>query len=430
VSTNALAAHARRHTRAALCDGLVRNSFLLMANLVLGAGVGFVFTLLAARLYAPAELGVSTSALSATTLVTSLSGLGLGYSLVRMLPTAHDPDRMVDTALATLLVAVPAVLGVFLLVPAASGELIRVAGPGVVVALLFGAVVGAIQGTFETVFVAHRRPAAILAANGVAGAVRLGLLFVLLPLGALGPFWAQTAALACSLVILAGVLTRQRGRAPRLGLHRRSVSELWRFSVGQYVANLIGGLPAMTIPLVVLSQLGRSAVAYWYVAFSMASLFFMLPGVVSRSLLAEGAADQRGRLRLLAKGAGLIALVMLPTLAAAWLAAPLVLRLYGPSYVGGATTVLRYLLVSGVLVSANYVLGTVLFLATRVAVAAAVNAANAAVVLAWILWRGHGLDDVGVAWLLGEIVNCVLFGLAALHVLRRNWSCWSRGGRS
>jgi O-antigen/teichoic acid export membrane protein len=191
------------------------------------------------------------------------------------------------------------------------------------------------------------------------------------------------------------------------------------------VANLIGGLPAMTIPLVVLSQLGRTSVAYWYVAYSMASLFFTLPGVVSRSLLAEGAAVERGRLRLLAKGAGLIAAVMLPVLGVAWLAAPLVLRLYGSSYVDGGTTVLRYLLLSGVLVSANYVLGTVLFLATRVAVAAAVNAANAAVVLAWILWRGHGLDDVGVAWLLGEIVNVALFGLAAAHVLRRHWAEWS-----
>jgi O-antigen/teichoic acid export membrane protein len=427
VSSGALTVRARRHTRAALRDGLVRNSFLLMANLVLGASVGFVFTLLAARLYAPSELGVSTSALSAVTLVTNLSGLGLGYSLVRMLPTAQDPDRMLDTALATLLVAVPSVLGVFLLVPAASGELIRVGDSGVIVALLVGTVVGAIQGTFETAFVAHRRPAAILAANGVAGALRLALLFVLLPVGALGPFWAQTAALGCSLAILAVVLTRHRGRSPRLAVHRRSVSELWRFSAGQYVANLIGGLPAMTIPLVVLSQLGRSAVAYWYVAYSMASLFFTLPGVVSRSLLAEGASAERGRLRLLAKGAGLIAAVMLPVLTVAWVAAPLVLRLYGGSYVDGATTVLRYLLVSGVLVSANYVLGTVLFLATRVAVAAVVNAANAAVVLTFILWRGHGLDDVGLAWLLGEVVNVAGFGLAALLVLRRHWGEWSRG---
>jgi O-antigen/teichoic acid export membrane protein len=396
-----------------------------MANLVLGAGVGFVFTLVAARLYAPADLGVSTSALSAVTLVTNLSGLGLGYSLVRMLPTAEDADRMVDTALATLLVAVPAVTCVFLLVPPASGELLRVGGSGVVLALLVGTVVGALQGTFETVFVAHRRPGAILGANAVAGALRLVLLVALLPVGALGPFWAQTAALGCSLAILAVVLARRRGRAPRLGVHRRSVAELWRFSAGQYVANLIGGLPAMTIPLVVLSQLGRTSVAYWYVAYSMASLFFTLPGVVSRSLLAEGAAVERGRLRLLAKGAGLIAAVMLPVLGVAWLAAPLVLRLYGSSYVDGGTTVLRYLLLSGVLVSANYVLGTVLFLATRVAVAAAVNAANAAVVLAWILWRGHGLDDVGVAWLLGEIVNVALFGLAAAHVLRRHWAEWS-----
>lgn len=413
---------ARLWTRAAT-DSMVRNAGWLIVNLLVQSGVGFLFTLLAARLYPPAVLGVSTSAISATLLVVTVAGLGLGQSMLRLLPATEHRPQMVNTGLTVSTAAVLACAGVFLLVPPASGELLDLAGPGLVPALAVGCVVMSLQGLLETVLVANRSAGSIVAVNAASSAVRLGALVLFLPLGALSVYLAQSASLAVSLLALAVLLAR-RGHTFRLRVDRRSVRELWRLSAASYLSNLLGALPALTLPLLLLARLGPADVAFWYVAFSVANLLFMLPGMVSRSLLAEGSYREAGRLALLRRGSGLILLVMAPALTVAYVGAPWLLAAFGDAYAGGATAALRLLVLSAVLVAANYVLGTVLFLAKRVLVICLVNLANAATTLGLVAYGADSVADVAGAWLVGEVVNVVLFGAGAWAVVRRHRTAW------
>ncbi|MDX6211053.1 MAG: hypothetical protein QOF82_140 [Frankiales bacterium] len=412
--------------RRGLADGMIRNSILLVANQLVGAAVGFVFTVMAAHLYSASRLGVSTAALSAVALVLSLSGLGLSYSVVRMLPTAPDRSAMLDTCFTVAAGAMLLATTAFLLSPASDG-IRKAGGPFIVVALLVGGVLTSLQGVAESSFIADRDAGRLVRTTLLSSGVRLGLLVVLLPIGALAAFSAQAAAWAAALALLVYRLCRGGAYRPRIRIDRVSVQILWRFSMGNYLAALVGGIPATVLPLLLLDKWGTASVTYWYVAYAVASLLFALPSMVSRSMLAEGSYQEAGRLTLIRKGSQLIAATVLPILAVAFVAAPLLLRMFGAAYGHAAVGLLRYLIVSAVMVAANFIFGTVLYLDKRVFFSTIVNAANAAVVLLLAILASSSLVDIGRAWFWGEVVNVVLFGAGAWWVVRNRREAWADG---
>src|SRR5579862_3719125 len=67
-------------------DSLVRNSFFIMAVTVVTSALGFVFWLVAARRFSAGAVGLSAALVSAMTVVSLLSNLGINTALVQMLP--------------------------------------------------------------------------------------------------------------------------------------------------------------------------------------------------------------------------------------------------------------------------------------------------------------------------------------------------------
>ena len=287
--------------RSAWSDPMLRSAFALLLNQVTGAGAGFLLTVVATHLYSASNLGVATAALSTLVLVGSLSGLGLGYSVVRMLPTAENHDAMLDTCTTIASIAAVFVATVFLLTPGSDG-ILRVGGRLIVPALLLGAVLANLQVVAEAACVADRSAWTLLRANAVSSVLRMVLLFALLPVGGLAAYWAQLGAWALAVVILLRRLRTVTGYRPSWQINHRAVSVLWRFSLGNYLSALVGGIPLALRPLIILSRFGTASVTYWYVAYSIASLLFTLPSMVCRSMLAEGSYRESGRIALLRRG--------------------------------------------------------------------------------------------------------------------------------
>ena len=69
---------------------LYTNSISLMANSVASSALGFVFWVLAARLYPVEAVGLGSAVLSAASLLTFIATLGLGAGLIRYLPGARS----------------------------------------------------------------------------------------------------------------------------------------------------------------------------------------------------------------------------------------------------------------------------------------------------------------------------------------------------
>jgi len=72
---------------------LYRNAVYLMLSQLAAALSGFVFWILAARLYEPADIGLASAAISAASLLAFFSSLGLGYGLIRLLAGSGGKSR-------------------------------------------------------------------------------------------------------------------------------------------------------------------------------------------------------------------------------------------------------------------------------------------------------------------------------------------------
>jgi O-antigen/teichoic acid export membrane protein len=413
--------------RALVGESLIRNATSLGTNVLLGAVTGAATLAELTRLYPVRAIGLSAAAIAGTSLITSVSQLGLNYSLVRFLPSSRMRQDLINSVL-TATAAVSLIAGaVFLALPDAR-KLFALGGfvfiPLFLISTTFLTEVGQIQ----NVFIADRTAGKTVRATVVDSLVRLAAPAIFLFAGLSGAYLAQgVLPTAVTFVVLIVLLHRQGHRfRPKLSL--AATRELLRFSAGTYLAGLIGGLPAFALPLVILSRFGASENAYWYTAMAAASVLFSIPSAVTNALLAEAAHRPEARRALVRRSIIVIVAVMAPVIAVAYFGAPLALAILGHSYAASGLTVLRWLIIAAAMTSVNYVAGTILYLAKKALVIACINAVDAIVVLGLSLGWAHSADQVAVAWVIGEVGNVILFILfAAVALAQVGWR-WERLG--
>jgi O-antigen/teichoic acid export membrane protein len=400
-------------------ERLFQNSAYLMANMVLGAACGFAFIAVLTRLFKPSEVGLVTTAISTTSLIGNLTALGLNYSLVRFLPERKDKAALINLSFTLVTGATILVTVLFLVLPGTTTKLYALGGAGFVAAFLAGNLVNAVKGLAENVFIAERSAGTIFRVNILSNVTKVGLPFAFVGLGAVGAYWAQTVALFGSMVLLLVTYARRRGHRFRFSLDRPTLKAIGRFSSAAYISTVLGGVPVMLLPLVVLGRFGSTQAAYWYTAIMVATLVFTLAGSIGQALFAEGA-NRPGELRRLAlRSAGVMTAVMVPVVAVVIVAAPLGLAVFGRSYQHGALAPMRLLVASGLLVSVNFIAGTLLYLCKRIWTIVMINVVDLAVVVGLSLTIASDVTGVAVAWLIGEVFNVVLFSVAAWWAVRR-----------
>ena len=79
-----------------------------------------------------------------------------------------------------------------------------------------------------------------------------------------------------------------------------------------YVATIIGGLPNVLLPIIVLSRVGPKESAYWSIAISISYLFFQLPSAINQALLPELSYRTTERRYLIRRSAFLITVAVVP----------------------------------------------------------------------------------------------------------------------
>jgi O-antigen/teichoic acid export membrane protein len=94
---------------------LYKNAYYLIANYGLVALLGFIFWIVAAKLCDPHDVGLGSAIISGMLLLASISTLGMGFGLIRFLPSAGlKANRMINASL-TLSSLVALLVGVVFL---------------------------------------------------------------------------------------------------------------------------------------------------------------------------------------------------------------------------------------------------------------------------------------------------------------------------
>jgi O-antigen/teichoic acid export membrane protein len=382
----------RRLLAHAAGDALYRTSGLLVVNLTVLSGLGFVFWTAAARLFPARDVGVLSGWVAACTLLATVGGLGLGNMLIRQLPSHHEQRRLIMTS-AALLATLGAVLSVaaMLAVPiVAPSRLGLDASGGAHWIVLVLVVATALSALVDAALVAAQAARQLVTKNVAGGIVRIALLVPLMDGGVAGLLLAYTGGL------------------------------LVAFSLGNYLGGVVGILPSTAVPLIVLAVLGPTPAAYFGVAFLMIGFLNFLPSSVAQAYFAHASHPDVDAVREFRKAIGTSYAVMLPACAGLIVAAPLLLRIFGPGYAAGATTPLRILALAGIATALTYLIDAALNVQHRPLAYGVMNAVNAALVVGGVALVAHdGLTAVAVAWLIAQAASA-LIGVAVVAYRRRS----------
>lgn len=397
-------------------DSFYRNSTYLLANMGVSTITGFLFVILCAHLFTQASFGYATSLLGALSLSTALANVGMNRTVVRFMGRSQSQSQDLVTNVALVLGAATlsgVILSFFL-----SSFGIKHVNSLVIAVFIATVFLASIRPLFDNVFLALRQSSGILIENSLYSVFRL--LFPLLVVGSgyLGIFSSQLAAVVVSLTACVVLLRRKHGFDFFVKPSRTSMEGKWRFAMGSYTSDLVGGLPASVLPIIVVARLGPIDGALWYVAMQMINVLLTVSAQLSNAMFAEMAGAEGNMKAVLKKATVAMYGLMIPLSAAVFLLAPDILRLLHHDYVA-AEHVLRLMTIFALIGVANYITGNILQIYKKVLYLTFVNVANAVVVILYTLFIAHNLNGIAYGWMYGEVVNFVLFVLGGVIVARR-----------
>ncbi|MGI9125969.1 MAG: hypothetical protein ACR2JM_14615 [Mycobacterium sp.] len=333
---------------------LLHSAATLASTTVITAALGFVYWAVAARVFPASEVGESSTAIAAMSLIAPLTLLGLGTLLMSELPTmTTGRSALVSTAA----LATGAAAGVVALICAFTlpGDFLglpSVHQPGV--ALIFAAAVAtqSIGLLIDQALLSTIGGRTQLRRNVVQAVVKLVLLVLfavtLTRLGALAIFLSWLLANIASLIFVTVLLARQYGVPLRHLVPVPSALNGLHFAAARHHSlNTALLVPYFALPIVANVALGSEQAAYLYAAWSVAGFVFFLPLALSTALFASGARDS-----------GTFAMEFRKTLQYSFAACALaligivvfgrlVLAIFGPAYSAGGYAPLVILCVGG-----------------------------------------------------------------------------------
>ncbi|MEA1998343.1 MAG: polymerase [Euryarchaeota archaeon] len=400
-----------------LHDPLLKNSIFIMLTSISSAGFGFIFWMLAAKLYPADDVGIATALISSMSLIVLLSGFGLDSSIIRFSPTSDMGGIFSTSALITTSFAV--LFGTIFIAGADifSPELHLLKSPqNVVLFLIFLAANSVIELIYVS-FVAIRKAELQFLQSIIVGS-RILFLIPLIAIGAIGIFCAVGISFMLAL-LFALVFLMRSGIVPRFVIDCSFLNNAFHFSAGNYFVGLFTTAPNMILPIMVMNTLGAEQAAYYYITFAMASLLYMIPNAISMSLFVEGSHGETIK-RLVVKSLFAILLLLIPAAVVLYVCGGWVLGAIGEDYAAGGLQVLRVMVVASLFVGTNYVY----FAIKRVQKDVRGIVVLSGVIGGLLVGLGHvfmhmfGIVGVGYAWVASYGIGSMVVGMIVWKKVR------------
>lgn len=400
------------------CDALLGNSVALLLASGVMAGTGFLFWLLAARLFPASDVGLAGTLVALMNLIATLSLLGLDVALVRFLPSEKEPRRTVGTGLTVVVLGAVATASIaMLLVPTFAPPLsfIRASWLTTGAFIVFTAI-AALNLLLEAVFLSRGKAEYTLLINAVHTTLRILLIALCVRFGAVGIFFAFALTLTIALIINLVVLARVLDLRPALALRASVLKRAWRYSANNYTAGLFNLLPGSLLPLIVAQRLGLEAAGFFSIAMMIGYLLYAIPWSAARSLFADSARDKTLLTLNTRRAIRMIAILLLPSILVLFFAGHYLLAIFGATYAAGSSGLLRMLALAAIPISIFSIFETRIRILHASSWLILTNALYAVTVFSLaLLLSPMGLTGIGLAWFTGHCVAA----LSSAVIVRR-----------
>lgn len=395
-------------------DSLYSNSiFLLLSSAVL-MGLGFIFWTIVARLFTSEQIGAANTVYSLITTVSGLSLLGITSGLIRFLPTSRFPLEKINTSITFAIIST--VIGgiiTLLLIPVLPPNFNFLSDPYFKNTFLIFCLIISLNSILESILLVYRKTKNILIKNTLFGLVKLLLPLILVFYGAFGIVFAIILGVATSLTYSFFILFVNKKIKFNLSLHTKSLKIMGSYSLGTYIASLSANLHSYFLPLFITGTQNVKSTAYFTIASTIASIIFIIPQVVSQSLLVEGAHQEKQIFAFAKKSLLLVMTVMVPVILGLILFGQYFLAIFGKEYSDEGINFLRIYSLSGLFVGANYIFGTILYIQKRLNLVMFLSLINSILIIVLsILFNNLGLIGIGLAALYAQIALTLMYILS------------------
>ena len=400
-------------------DSLYRNSIYLILSTAIMAILGFFFWIINARLYSTEQVGIATTLISIVTLISTFSLLGLNSGIVRYLSTSKRKNQKINTSFALVALASTLIALIYLIFINKFSPKLLFVKENVFFAILFVlfVVFSSLNIISENVFIAYRSSKYILIKNTISSFVKLVLPIVLISLGAYGIFTSVGVAIIVGFVLSLIFLVFKFEYLIKPTINCEVVKRMAKFSLGNYVAGFIGGLPVLILPIIILNNLGAKFSAYFYMDMMIVNLLYIIPSAISQSLFAEGSYSGTKLKEHLKKALAINFLILIPVIIITFFFGKYILIAFGKQYSEEGFMLLQLLAISSIFISINSIFGSILRVKHKIKELIIISFIGALLILGLSYFLiSKELLGIGIAWIIG---NMVVSGIYLAFSLRR-----------
>ena len=403
---------------------LYKNSYYMLLTSIVTSIASFLFWIIAARFYSVNEVGLATTLISAITFVAGFSTLGFNWGIIRFLPNEENKKDMVNsclvvTAISTIGLSIIFISSAHIFSPALtflSSELLISLS-----FIIFTALVSLLEFQ-KRFFLASRKADYACLQSLLNNTLKILIILCALSLGTFGIFfsWGLSAAVAFCFALFFLIPRTLTGYSPSIQFNLPSISKLFHFSFGNYIAENLWALPRNLLPLIIISLLSTEMTAYFYISWSVANILFLIPMMFSASLVVEGSYSQENFRATSICAIKSTLMLLLPAILAMILFGRDVLAIFGEEYAENAYLLLSILALSSIpltfvefFVSVQRVWKNIKAIIIYYGLIAVI-----ALSMTYLLIPQIGIIGVGIGWLAAQTIIAIIQGLQIRREMR------------
>jgi O-antigen/teichoic acid export membrane protein len=402
-------------------DSLRRSSAFLILSSAVGAIFGFGFWLICAHLTSSTQIGYSTTLIAYISLISTVTTLGLSNAVIRFLPNHQNKEEYFGTALAITL-ASSLVIGSLLI------ESIKYLSPKLSFAISSPETFGLLLSFLILSSIGSIASSALLAQKDAKNIFIMALW--MFPLRIILPFLFPhlkvngilTIILATTLIGTAYELyVLYKKHYKKLKIDLSSLSDSYKFTIGNFTGTIFGMLPGTLVPIIVLNRLGPSIAAYFYIAMQFAGLLGIICSSSAQAFLSEASNDktQKRYMHHFVKGFRNMYSLLVPAALLMAIVGTQLLRLYGYAYYSHGAILLVLLCVASLFIGINWLGDSLLNVQKRPIAYGMMNFINALLVVVVVYEFAHrGLTAVGYSWLVAQATTVIIYILLQYKFLK------------
>jgi O-antigen/teichoic acid export membrane protein len=378
---------------------LFKNSFFIILTSISMAGFGFIFWIIAAKLYNTSDVGVATALISSINLLVLFSLVGIDQSIIRFFPS-RPKNKVLYTSL--IIVTLISLLFGFIFIlglPFWSPNLTIIYK--IIPSFCLILISAAIFSIASNIFLALRHSDYFFYQNLFLGA-RILLLFPFILFGALGIFYSLGVIYVLALFVPIFIIFRFDLQI--FGFDTEFVKESLNFSAANYLISIFSATPTLLLPIIILNLGGDEMAGIYYITYNVCSLLFIIPTAFGTMLFVEGSHGKLLKGHII-QGLFGILFLLIPLILILLLFGEKILGLIGTDYIQGYGLLVVMLFSSlGMVIFQIYCsIKKVQKNTMSLVIMSAVNC-FLLLALSYFFYPRYGIIGVGFAWLISYSV--------------------------